>query len=89
MQLCTQQNFEDPLPQGVLEIPINLSVIKGIAEEKTYTKMKEFVSEIYMESEKILLNMKREVIKEVKENDFSKIDVIFFGGGGGGGGGGG
>ena len=58
MQPCTQQNFEDPLPQGVLEIPINLSVIKGIAEEKTYTKMKEFVSEIYMEPEKILLNMK-------------------------------
>ena len=61
-------------PQGALKILINLYVRKWNVYERIHTKMKEFVSETYMEPEKILLYMKREEIEEDEEEDFFGSD---------------
>ena len=45
----------------------NLYVRRGKADEKTYKKMKGFVSEHYIELEKIPLNMKRKEIEEIEK----------------------
>ena len=49
-------------------------MIKGKADEKIYTKMKEFLSENYTEPGKIPLNMTTEEIKEDQESDFFESD---------------
>ena len=56
-----------PLPRCSLEIPINLYV--RTADEKIYTKVKEFVSENCMELQKTPRNTNTEEIKE-DEDDF-------------------
>ena len=42
-----------PLPQGELEIPITLYVIKAESSEKVFSQMKNFVEKHYLEPEKI------------------------------------
>ena len=49
-------------------------VITAKADEKIYTKIEGFVSENYMETGEIRLDMTREEIKEDEEGDFIESD---------------
>ena len=49
-----------PLPQGGLEIPIKLRVGKGKVNFEIFRKVKSFVLDNYLKSEKIMLDVKTE-----------------------------
>lgn len=62
----TEKYRRSPIPQGGLEIPIELIIDQGKSSDVIFTKMREFVTEYYIEPENI----------SIVETDDHKDDVL-------------
>ena len=52
--MCKKQTFQrSTLPQGELEMPIVLRVFQGTANSRAFSKMKQFLNDLYVESNRI------------------------------------
>lgn len=64
--VCDIKFRRSPLPQGGLEIPITVTVLKNHASQKIYSKMQAFMKEYYVEPD----NIPTEVVQDEDEDIF-------------------